>query len=149
MATRSVFALFKPGLLDTRGYAYGQAELLDGDDAASVEEATGGIGTYVGACACVARVPPSAAPSWNYGAVAGYSWDTLVHGGVLHISFGEDVEPVPFKEHEIEALEYAPYALPPCNNRRIIDLMPAEMRAIHAAALNHFKGVGCRATRRS
>ncbi|EGZ18921.1 hypothetical protein PHYSODRAFT_301381 [Phytophthora sojae] len=166
MATRSVFALFKPGLLDTRGYAYGQAELLDGDDAASVvdvrrvnsgrwsalgdfevrrprsemllravseEEATGGIGTYVGACACVARVPPSAAPSWNYGAVAGYSWGTLVHGG----------------EHEIEALEYAPYTLRPCNNRPIIDLMPAEMRAIHAAALNHFKGVGCRATRRS
>ncbi|KAJ8577425.1 hypothetical protein ON010_g1782 [Phytophthora cinnamomi] len=145
MSNHSVFALFRPGLMATSGYAYRRADLpATGHPMAVVDDPT------LKACACVGRAPSStvhSAPSWNWWAVAGYNWDTTAHSGVLHVSLGEEIESIPFKVHEIEALEYAPYASRPCINRPIVDLMPAEMQAIHA--IGYFTGTGCRATRRS
>ncbi|KAE9326589.1 hypothetical protein PR003_g16211 [Phytophthora rubi] len=57
----------------------------------SEAEAASGIGTYVGSCVCIARASHNRVPSWDYGAVSGYSWDPNTSSGVLHVSFESGV----------------------------------------------------------
>ncbi|KAG6945957.1 hypothetical protein JG688_00016339, partial [Phytophthora aleatoria] len=113
------------------------------------EEATSVIGTFVGSCVCIARASSGRGPSWNYGAVSGYSWDPTTRSGVLHIAFDAGVEPVPFRATEVRHISYAEYALRSCADCLVCDLMPAEMHTLHETALNHFQGIGCRASHRS
>ncbi|KAF1772969.1 hypothetical protein GQ600_2472 [Phytophthora cactorum] len=68
---------------------------------------------------------------------------------VLHIAFDAGVEPVPFRATEVRHISYAEYALRSCADCLVCDLMPAEMHTLHETALNHFQGIGCRASRRS
>ncbi|KAE8901295.1 hypothetical protein PF005_g2959 [Phytophthora fragariae] len=115
----------------------------------SEAEAASGIGTYVGSCVCIARASHNRGPSWDYGAVSGYSWDPNTSSGVLHVSFESGVEPVQYRHTEIQHLASMPYALRPCIGRLVCDLMTAEMEHLHDSAHNHFRGVRTRATRRS
>ncbi|RLN73278.1 hypothetical protein BBJ28_00022470 [Nothophytophthora sp. Chile5] len=113
----------------------------------SAAEATSGIGTYVGSCICVSRIPSGAAKSWDYGVVVGYTWDEVTSSGVLHISFLDGVDDVVYNERVLQDLAVESYGLRPCAGRSVSDVMPREMRMLHQAAYDHFNGVGKKPTR--
>ncbi|KAE9126345.1 hypothetical protein PF007_g6011 [Phytophthora fragariae] len=179
MAESSRYALFKPDVLETVGYAYGRATSTERQGVYDVErlasgrwvdlgafatqrgaaeverrgvteeEALSGIGTYVGSALCVARVPPGKPKVWDYGVVAGYTWCDRTITGTLQITFIEGTSNVAFVKEELQDLAIATYALRPCQMRGTADIMPAEMRSLHAAAHGHFNGVGEPARRSS
>lgn len=72
----------------------------------SEAEALSGIGTYVGGCLCVARVPAGAAKIWEYGVAVGYYWNEATSSGVLHLVFCDGGADIPFDERML--LDLAP-----------------------------------------
>ncbi|KAG3083275.1 hypothetical protein PI125_g19778 [Phytophthora idaei] len=90
-------------------------------------EALSGIGTCVGSCLCLARVPSGEPKLWDYGVVVGYSWREPAGSNVLHCVFPDGPADVPFDENSL--LDFAPetYALRPCYRRAVCDVMPREM----------------------
>ncbi|KAG3236113.1 hypothetical protein PI124_g18872 [Phytophthora idaei] len=69
-------------------------------------EALSGIGTCVGSCLCLARVPSGEPKLWDYGVVVGYSWREPAGSNVLHCVFPDGPADVPFDENSL--LDFAP-----------------------------------------
>ncbi|KAE9051401.1 hypothetical protein PR001_g1480 [Phytophthora rubi] len=179
MASATLFALLKPNALKTEGFAYckttsGEQQGVYAVDrvpsgrwqkAGAVstrrdvreieqrevteEEALSGIGTYVGSAVCIARVPRGKPKVWDYGVVVGYTWSNLTKTGVLQVTFPDETCSIVFDKEEMQDPAIETYALRPCYMRGTADIMPAEMRALHIAAHDHFNGVGQPARRSS
>ncbi|KUG00903.1 hypothetical protein AM587_10002824 [Phytophthora nicotianae] len=177
MAPINLYALFKPGVLRTEGFAYGRTASEERQGAYDIErvpsgrwegigafsaqrgapevkqrgvteeEALSGIGTYVGSTLCIARVPQGKPKVWNYGVVVSYTWNNLGKSGVLQVTFADATRDLAFGSEEFQDLALETYALRPCYLRGTTDVMPAEMRALHNAAHDHFNGVGQSARR--
>ncbi|OWZ00047.1 hypothetical protein PHMEG_00028848 [Phytophthora megakarya] len=117
--------------------------------AVTKEEALSGIGTYVGSYVCVAKAEQGSPKRWDYGVVTGYTWFPDRRAGELFVCFGEESSTWVFNSLELQDLTIPSYALRPCYNVPVADLMPAEMRQRHSDAFDHFSGSGLRATRNS
>ncbi|OWZ10482.1 LOW QUALITY PROTEIN: Cleavage induced protein [Phytophthora megakarya] len=174
MATSAVFAFFKPDALGIGGYGYGSTLLSSSDqdevvvtrvpsgrwaslDAfecnraiAEVQqrsvtkgEALSGIGTYLRVCG------KSVPTLGDYGVVTGYTWVQERLTGELSVCFGDESDIIQFNPSEVQDVAIPSYALRPCHGASLADVMPAEMRQRHTSALDHFKGLGARATRNS
>ncbi|KAG2925779.1 hypothetical protein PC116_g18542 [Phytophthora cactorum] len=115
----------------------------------SKEEALSGIGTNVGSCVCVARVPANSPEAWDYGVVTGYTWFQDRLKGELFVCFGDESTSWTFNPTEVQDLAVPSYGLRPCFPVPVVDVMPTEMRQRHSDALTHFTSSGSRATRNS
>ncbi|EGZ27747.1 hypothetical protein PHYSODRAFT_447255, partial [Phytophthora sojae] len=151
MVSTNLFALFKPDVLGTAGFAYGRttSEPQQGYFDVTEEEAMSGVGTYVGSTLCVARVLQGKPKVWEYGTVVGYSWRAATKEGVLHVTFTTETCDDPFVMEELHDLPLETYALRPCFQIGVADVMPAEMKSIHTAVHAHFNGSGQTARRSS
>ncbi|KAL4150480.1 hypothetical protein PRNP1_009882 [Phytophthora ramorum] len=171
MTTTTRYALLKPEALETMVYTYGKAtldarkgtyqlervpscrwkklsacttqrEVTEVElGALSEEETLNGIGTYVGSALCIARVASGKPKVWDYGVVVGYSWKSLNNTGTLQVTFADETIELAFSDADLQDLALETYALRPCYLRGAADIMPAEMRALHNAAYDHFNGV--------
>ncbi|KAE8970294.1 hypothetical protein PR002_g27162, partial [Phytophthora rubi] len=115
----------------------------------SETEAVSGIGTYVGSCMCVARIPPGVTKRWDYGVVVGYTWLDTTSTGVLHLVFSDGPEDIPFDEDSVMDLAPETYALRPCLHQAVCEVMPREVHALHEVVYKHFNGLGRRSSRKS
>ncbi|KAE9097686.1 hypothetical protein PF006_g23519 [Phytophthora fragariae] len=117
--------------------------------AVSEAEALSGVGRYVGATLCVARVPAGAANLWDYGTVVSYSWSEPEALGILHMVFPDGPAVIAFDEDSLLNLSPETYALRPCYRRAVCDVMRRKMISLHEAARTHFNGIGRRSSRKS
>jgi hypothetical protein len=110
--------------------------------AVSSAEALSGVGTFVGSTVCVSRVPTGGARVWDYAAIVGYQWNTAANQGRLDLQFVDDGMLAVYEPDELQDLAVETYALRPCADRSVCDLMPGETRAIHQQVYDRFNGVG-------
>ncbi|ETP53465.1 hypothetical protein F442_01633 [Phytophthora nicotianae P10297] len=138
MAPINLYALFKPGVLRTEGFAYGRTASEERQGAYDIErvpsgrwegigafsaqrgapevkqrgvteeKALSGIGTYVGSTLCIARVPQGKPKVWNYGVVVSYTWNNLGKSGVLQVTFADATRDLAFGSEEFQDLALRP-----------------------------------------
>ncbi|KAF1314324.1 hypothetical protein FI667_g16778, partial [Globisporangium splendens] len=95
------------------------------------EEATSGIGTYVGSCVCVARRTAGSTERWDNGVVMGYRWDRRRDSGALHVMFVDASEDVANDEEYLQELAIEAYAIGVSKGLPVVTVIPAEMRERH------------------
>lgn len=115
----------------------------------SEAEALSGIGTYIGSCVCVSRVREHAARAWAYGVVVGFEWHSDAGGRRRLIVFGDKTKLLRCEASDLHEVETDVFALRPCADLPVVDIMPGEVRSIHQLALDAFNGVAGPATRDS
>ncbi|KAJ8575475.1 hypothetical protein ON010_g3738 [Phytophthora cinnamomi] len=85
-----------------------------GRRAVTEAEAQSGIGTYMGRCVCVPRVPLDGPKRWDCGVVVGYPWNEDSSSGRLHLVFIDGPESLSFEETFLQDLAVETYAMRPC-----------------------------------
>ncbi|OWZ04690.1 hypothetical protein PHMEG_00023366 [Phytophthora megakarya] len=173
------FAYLKPDVMGTPSFAYGEAVSDTSGDVMRVcrvssgrwrdldssemevssvdfnlrevtqEEATSSIGTYIRTNVCMSRTPQASARVWDYGVVVGYTWKENTAAGLLNVIFDGDAIDIPFDENTFVVLTLEVYALRPCQQIAVCNVMFREMRVTHDKVTDHLNGRGRNATRNS